>query len=56
MNYRKLHRAILDKYWDNDSDRVTALLRKIAKKRYRQIHGEHQPRDSFGDMMLKLYE
>ena len=54
MNYRQLHRRILDAYWDDTSERVTNLLQNVARKRHKQIWGDYQPRDSLGDMLLRI--
>lgn len=55
MRYRQLAMKLSDKYWDESNDhKVWKTVKKLRAKSHAKTFPNHQPSDSYGDMLLRL--
>ena len=56
MNYRKLRRSIIDKYWDETNDHINSKVDRICYKLSKKINTcQNNKIDSLSKMYLYTY-
>jgi len=57
MNYRKLRKNIIDKYWDEATSSINDKVDRVCVKLSKKIAGKQIERiDTLSNMYLRLYE